>query len=106
MLPLYRLLGRLGLIEAPPGTTLTDAELSLRGALPLWLAGALLLGAGLLVVLLYLREYARLGTGRRLLLAGIRLSLVALVLVLLLRPVLLAEFTGERPRPVVVLLDD
>ena len=35
-----------------------------------------------------------------------RTALIAFVLVLLLRPVLLAEFRGERPRAVVLLLDN
>ena len=36
----------------------------------------------------------------------LRTALIGLVLVLLLRPVLLAEFNGNRPRSVVLLIDD
>ncbi len=43
---------------------------------------------------------------RRSILAGLRIAIVALVLVLLIRPVLIAEFHGERPRGVVLLIDD
>ena len=99
-------LQRLNLIEAPENTVLRSAELSWRGLLPVWLSALLLLGAAVGVVYLYRRENARLSASRRLLLAGLRIALIALVLVLLSRPVLIAEFHGERPRPVVLLIDD
>jgi hypothetical protein len=99
-------LQRWNLIEAPDNTALHSAELSWRGLLPVWLAALLLLGAAVGVLYLYRRENARLSAGRRLLLAGLRIALIALVLVLLSRPVLIAEFHGERPRPVVLLIDD
>lgn len=99
-------LQRLNLIDAPDNTTLRAAELSWRGLLPLWLAALLLIAASAGVVFLYLRESARLGVLRRSILAGLRIAIVALVLVLLVRPVLVAEFQGERPRAVVLLIDD
>src|SRR5690242_13910678 len=99
-------LQRLNLIEAPETTTLHSAELSWRGLFPLWLAVLLLVLASVGIVFLYLRENARLGVVRRTLLAGLRIAIVVLVLALLSRPVLIAEFHGERPRGVVLLLDD
>lgn len=99
-------LQRLNPIEAPEHTTLQAAELSWRGLLPVWLAVLLLVAASAGVVFLYRRENARLGVLRRAVLAGLRIALLALVLVLLSRPVLIAEFHGERPRGIALLIDD
>src|SRR3954452_24591573 len=99
-------LGRLGLIDGPPGTTLHSAILGLRGGMPVWLAVLLLLLCAGGAVYLCLRESAKLNLAWRLILAGLRSALIALVLLLLLRPVILGEFVGQRPRPVVLLIDD
>lgn len=99
-------LQRFHLIDAPPNTTLQSAELSLRGVFPWWVAVLILLLAGVGIALLYSLEGGRLGFVRRALLIFLRLGVVALVLVLLLRPVLLAEFQGARSRPVVLLVDN
>jgi hypothetical protein len=99
-------LQRLHLIDAPEHTTLQSAVLSWRGLLPVWLAALLLIAAAAGIVFLYRRENARLGVVRRSVLAGLRIAIVALVLVLLSRPVLIAEFHGERPRGAVLLIDD
>ncbi|MHB1423573.1 MAG: VWA domain-containing protein [Gemmataceae bacterium] len=93
-------------IEAPETTTLHAAELTWRGLLPVWLAALLLVAASVGVLFLYRRENARLSTLSRCILAGLRIALIALVLVLLSRPVLIAEFHGERPRGIVLLIDD
>lgn len=97
---------RLLLRDAPENTTLQGAELSLRGLIPIWLAGLLLAACAGGIFWLYFQERVRLSLGRRLVLALLRTAAVGLVLVLLLRPVLLAEFKGERPRSVVLLLDN
>jgi hypothetical protein len=97
---------RFHLIDAPEHTSLHAAELSWRGLFPVWLAVLLLIIAAVGVVFLYRRENAKLSRFRRALLAGLRIALIALVLVLLSRPVLIAEFHGERPRGVVLLIDD
>src|SRR5215475_10836230 len=76
-------LQRMNLIDAPEHTTLHSAELSWRGLLPVWLAALLLIAASAGIVFLYLRENARLGVLRRSILAGLRIAIVALVLVLL-----------------------
>ncbi len=99
-------LQRFHLIDAPPHTTLESAELTLRGVFPWWVALLILLLAAVGVAYLYSHEGSRLNFLRRALLTGLRIGIVALVLVLLLRPVLLAGFKGERPRPVVLVLDN
>jgi hypothetical protein len=99
-------LQRLHLIDAPENTTLQAAELSWRGLLPVWIAVVLLALTSVAIVFLYAHENPHLGRFRRILLACLRIALVALVLVLLIRPVLIAEFHGERPRAVVLLIDD
>lgn len=98
-------LQRLGLVTAPDGTVLRSAELGLRGGFPLWLAVAALVLAGGWALYLYFHENAKLGLVRPVVLGLLRTSIVALLLALLLRPVLLAEFAGERPRPAVLLFD-
>src|SRR5262245_10249026 len=97
-----RLLG----IDAPPNTSLDAVSLSCRGPLPWWLA--LLIGLPLVAgaIYLYFRESVKIGPLRRLVLITLRVSLIALPLFLVLRPGLVAEFHGERPRAVVLLLDD
>src|SRR5262245_46018558 len=97
-----RLLG----IDTPAGTTLDAVTLSCRGPMPWWVA--LLIGLPLAAgaVWLYRRESVRIGWFRRGVLMALRMSLIALALFLLLRPVLVADFRGERPRAVVLLLDD
>ena len=99
-------LQRLHLIEAPEGTVLHSAELSLRGLLPWWAAVLFLLLGGALAFFLYFKETVRLAVSRRVVLGVLRTALIALVLVLLLRPVLLAEFHGYRQRSVVLLIDN
>lgn len=93
-------------VDAPPGTRLQSAELHFRGLIPWWLAAILLVVLGAAVVTLYLRERARLGILSRLTLASLRIGLIALLLFLLSRPIVLAEFEGTRRRGVVLLLDN
>ena len=92
-------------VDAPPGTRLHSAELQFRGLVPLWLAIVLLVVLGALVVYLYLRERARLSTTARIVLALLRIGVFGILLFLLSRPLLLAEFEGDRARSVVLLLD-
>jgi hypothetical protein len=99
------LLQSLGLIDAPEGTTLQGAEFALRGMFPLWLAILIFLLGVAGAAWFYSRESGKLGTGTRVILGGLRVLLIALVLLLIMRPVLLATFKGERPRPVLILVD-
>ena len=99
-------LQRLGLVTAPDGTVLRAAELSLRGGFPWWVAALAVALAGAAALYLYAHENAKLSVTRRVLLGLLRTAIVGLLLLLLLRPVLLAEFAGQRPRAVVLLIDD
>src|SRR5262245_32042369 len=94
------------LVETPSGLTLQSAEFGLRGPLPVWLAALLLAAAVAVIAWLYRHERGRAGRTRRTLLAALRVAAFALVLLLLMRPSLLAHFQGERPRAVVLLVDD
>lgn len=98
-------LQRLGLMGAPSGTVLHSAEWTLRGAFPWWAALIVVILTAIGSYLLYARESARLSLPRRLILATLRTLLIGMVLLLLLRPILLAEFHGRRPREVVLLVD-
>jgi hypothetical protein len=99
-------LQRLLLNGAPENTTLRAADWDLRGVFPWWVALLILAVGSAGVVYLYAHEGSRLSLFRRFLLAGLRIAAIALVLIMLLRPVLLAEFHGERTRPVVLLIDN
>ena len=66
--------------------TLFASELQTRGWFPRWLAFALALAAVVAVGVLYALEIGRLGIGRRLALAVVRMTTVLVVAFLLLRP--------------------
>jgi hypothetical protein len=93
-------------VEAPPGTRFSSGELDFRPlfhwgwAIPLVVA----LGAG--VFFLYWRERGRINPVVRGLMATLRTALIVLLVLMLFRPILLAEFEGERAQPVVLLLDN
>lgn len=81
------------------------AEMQRRGWFPTWVALLLALAAVAAVGVLYAKEVGRVSVARRLVLAGVRMSILLVVAFLLLRPAWVSETTGERPRPVAVLLD-
>src|SRR5262245_24771385 len=93
-------------VEAPPGTVLRSAELGFRGQFPWALAVLLILVLTGASFALYFTEKAKIGPVRRTLLATLRSLALALLVLLLLRPLLYSEFEGEKPRPVFVLLDN
>src|SRR4051812_18940349 len=107
--PLLTRLARLLAVEVPADASVEAVEVGLRGSLPWPFLVAVLLGllvfAGVLVAL-YFTERGTIGPVRRVLAILLRLSLVVLLLVLLLRPVLSLVLKRERPRGVVVLLDN
>ena len=103
---LSRWLTRLIDVEAPRNATLQSAEVCLRGLFPWWLALLLAVAAGGGFFFLYFREPPGTSTWRRIVMALLRASAFAVLLVLLMRPVLVGEYRGERPRGVVFLLDD
>ena len=93
-------------IDAPEHASLHSASLSLRSSFPWWAAGLVLVAVGLGVSWLYARESGRFGRVRRLIMTVLRGASIALLLLLLLRPVLIAEYVGERPRGVALLIDN
>src|ERR1043166_3397072 len=99
-------LAKLLAVDAPANTALISAELHFRGLVSWWLA--LLLFTAFLtgVVFLYRLERGTFGAFRRAVMIGLRAALLALLLFLLARPILLAEFEGQRPRGVVLLVDN
>jgi uncharacterized membrane protein len=93
-------------LEVPPHARLQSAAIGFREVIPWWLAVLLVLAVAAGAVFLYARERPGLGRFRRGLLALLRTAAIVLILALLMRPVLLATFVGERPRGVVLLLDN
>jgi hypothetical protein len=87
-------------------TGLESAKLSFHGLVPLWAAVLVGMAASAGAVALYWNERGRLGAGRRVVLALLRIGVVGTALFLLLRPVLVTETRHERPRGVALLLDN
>lgn len=81
------------------------AELQTRGWFYRELAVLLGLAAVVAVGVLYAKEAGRLSVGRRLGLAAVRMLTVLVVAFLLMRPVWVNESTGDKRRPVAVLID-
>ncbi|VTT97682.1 Uncharacterized protein OS=Chthoniobacter flavus Ellin428 GN=CfE428DRAFT_2683 PE=4 SV=1: VWA_2: DUF1355 [Gemmataceae bacterium] len=81
------------------------SNLQLRGSFP-WLVAAVLgLLAVAAVVVLYVRESAKVALAPRIAMALVRVAVVATVAVLLLRPVWVSEEKRDKVRPVAVLID-
>src|SRR6476620_970005 len=106
MIESMNFLAKLLAADAPTNTALTSAELSFRGLVPWWLALLLVLALAAASFYLYRLERGTFGPWRRAVMVGLRVALLALLLFFLARPVLLAEFEGQRPRGVVLLLDN
>src|ERR1019366_1310870 len=101
-------LTRLLAVDVPENTTLQAADLSFRGLTTPWLIALIvvvLLGM-FAVAVFYRLEKGTLGPIRRVLLIGLRCALLLLLLFLILRPVLLAEFVGQRPQGVALMIDN
>ncbi|HEV3116076.1 MAG TPA: hypothetical protein VGY58_03430 [Gemmataceae bacterium] len=92
--------------DAPENASLQSASLSLRGIFPWWAAVLVVIAVAAGVGFLYARETARFGAFRRLLMVAFRTAALAVLLLLLLRPVLVTEYRGERPRGVALLIDN
>ncbi len=99
-------------IDAPANTSLQSVEPSFRGLSVGWfiLLLLLVLGGIATVAVFYFLEKGNLqgvfGLIRRIFLIGLRCTLLFFLLFLILRPILLVEFKGERPQGVVLLLDN
>jgi hypothetical protein len=98
--------GRALAVDVPADATVEAVELSSRGSLPWLLVVPLLLLLLAGIVALYLTERGTIGWVRRTFAIALRTSLVVLVLLLLTRPVMSLVLKRERPRGVVVLLDN
>ncbi len=92
--------------DAPQHASLQSAELTLRGPFPWWIAVLLVAAAGAGILFLYSYEQVRLGAFRRALMGILRTAAIGLLLLLVLRPVIVCEFRGERPRGVALLIDN
>ncbi len=83
-----------------------SAKLSFHGLIPPWLGIAIAVLAAAAVFHLYWREQGKIGSLRRGLMALLRVGVIGTALFLLMRPVLVAETRGERPRGVALLVDN
>jgi hypothetical protein len=93
-------------VDAPANASLQSAEVSLHGPIPGWL-GVLIAGAaGAGVFFLYFLERPHQSSLRRALMALLRTALIMLLILLLMRPVLVAEYSGARPRGVALVIDN
>ncbi|HYV34998.1 MAG TPA: hypothetical protein VE988_04785 [Gemmataceae bacterium] len=99
---LYKLLG----IDVPAGSTAQELTLQFRGPLPAWLVIVLAIALCGLVAFLYITERGKVGWFMRILMAGFRAAALLLLLALICRPVLHAEFEARRQREVVLLIDN
>src|SRR5262245_53428496 len=93
-------------IDAPKDTTLESLSLTTRGLFPWWVAVVIALPLLAVVIWFYVNERGKLGGFRRGLLVLLRMAILGGVLFLLLRPLLIAEYRGQRPRGVVLLIDN
>jgi hypothetical protein len=93
-------------VKTPENTALESAELGFRGLFLGWIVIPIVVLIAIGVFFLYFRERGRLGPVRRSLLALLRVAVLVFLLFLMFRPVLLAEFKGERPRSIIVLIDN
>ncbi len=83
-----------------------SAKLSFHGLIPPWLGIAIAVLAAAAVFHLYWREHGKIGSLRRAMMALLRVGVIGTALFLLMRPVLVAETRGERPRAVALLVDN
>lgn len=102
------LLTKLLAVDVPKNTRLVSWEPSFRGPSLVWqILLILLILVGLAgVAFFYAREKGTLGWIRRILLMGLRGALLLVLLFLILRPVLLAEFETTHPVGVALLIDN
>jgi hypothetical protein len=99
---LYKLLG----IDVPAGATAQGLELQLRGPLPWWLVAILAVALVAGVLALYATERGKVRWPIRLVMALCRAAALALLLALISRPVLQAEFQARRLREIALLIDN
>ncbi|MCS6975985.1 MAG: glutamine amidotransferase [Gemmatales bacterium] len=96
-------------VDAPSNAYPVGFEVAFRGAISVGYAVlllALLAISAVGIVWLYRHERTRISRFRRGVLAGFRIALVGLLILLLFHPVFTVHFRGKRPRQVVLLLDN
>lgn len=100
-------LTRILAVDIPANTRLHSIEPSFRGMTVGWFTFLLLfLLAGFVAVFFfYCLEKGTLGWIRRIFLIGVRSALLIFLMFLIMRPILLIEFTGQRPQGVALLID-
>ncbi|MFO0823091.1 MAG: hypothetical protein U0792_08215 [Gemmataceae bacterium] len=81
------------------------SELQFRGSFIPWVAILLGVFGSVAVIVLYVKESAKLPLLPRLAMAGVRTGIVVLIAFLLMRPVWVAEEKRDKKRPVAVLID-
>jgi uncharacterized membrane protein len=81
-------------------------EIVLRGSFPLWLAIVLMLAIAGMAVGFYFTESMKIGTGRRLVLAGLRAFVLCSIVFLLCKPVAVRDVSTDKLRPIVLLADN
>src|SRR5687767_7220745 len=81
-------------------------EIVLRGSFPFWLAIVLMVAIAGLAGAFYFTESMKLGTSRRLLLAGLRALVLCAIVFLLCKPVAVRDVKTEKSRAVVLLADN
>ena len=99
-------LQRLVVVDNLDGATLQSATLHFREPFPWWAAALAGIAAAVLTFFLYIRERGEAGPVHRVFMALLRSAAFALLLLLILRPVLVAEYSGERAHGTVLLLDN
>jgi hypothetical protein len=98
-------LARLLAIDVPADATIDALEVSCRGSVS-WLLVVPLIFVLASVIILYCTERGTIGPVRRVIAILLRGSLLALVVLLLAKPVVSLVLKRERPRGIVVLLDN
>lgn len=96
-------------VDAPADARLQGLSVAFRGVTSPWACAGLLVLLALvsgLIVLLYWRERGRARPWLRIAMAGMRLLVVNLVGLLLLLPIVVLDFEGQRPRPLCLLIDN
>lgn len=96
-------------VNAPPDTAMVwPPDFSFHGLTLGWfLVLLLLLFVGALAVMVfYVLERGSVGWFRRIILVGLRCGILFVLFILLLRPMLMFEFVGERPNGLAILIDN
>lgn len=81
-------------------------EIVFRGSFPLWLAIVLMVAIAGMAVAFYFTESMKITRTRRLVLAGLRAFVLCAIVFLLCKPVAVRDVKTDKPRPIVLLVDN